>query len=73
MNKTCRCGRGYFSALDGLCGHCRTKQQAQAVTAYHLLRQTVDGSDRAVALALRNYRREMFGQATDFTEPKRGK
>lgn len=26
-NLQCKCGKGYVSAWDGKCGHCRTKQE----------------------------------------------
>lgn len=29
-DKTCACGRGYFSAYDGKCGHCRTNNERAA-------------------------------------------
>lgn len=25
--KVCKCGKGYVSAYDGKCGHCRTKRE----------------------------------------------
>lgn len=28
-NGPCKCGRGYKSAYDGLCGHCRTRKQKE--------------------------------------------
>lgn len=30
MSKVCKCGKGYVSAYDGKCGHCRTKKERQA-------------------------------------------
>ena len=26
-DKVCKCGKGYVSAYDGKCGHCRTKRE----------------------------------------------
>lgn len=32
--RVCKCGKGYVSAWDGKCGHCRTRRERQAL--YHL-------------------------------------
>lgn len=29
-HEVCGCGRGYVSARDGKCGHCRTKKEIKA-------------------------------------------
>lgn len=26
-SRVCRCGKGYVSAYDGKCGHCRTRRE----------------------------------------------
>lgn len=28
-SRVCKCGKGYVSAWDGKCGHCRTKREAK--------------------------------------------
>lgn len=30
MSRACSCGRGYRSAYDGKCGHCRTRREQKA-------------------------------------------
>ena len=30
MSKVCRCKRGYVSAYDGKCGHCRNRREQEA-------------------------------------------
>lgn len=30
-SKVCKCGKGYVSAWDGKCGHCRTKKDKLAL------------------------------------------
>lgn len=33
INKVCGCGKGYVSAHDGKCGHCRSKREKAALEA----------------------------------------
>lgn len=33
-DRVCGCGKGYVSAHDGKCGHCRTKREKAALEAF---------------------------------------
>jgi hypothetical protein len=33
VSRVCKCKKGYVSAWDGKCGHCRTKREAKELEA----------------------------------------
>lgn len=40
--KVCKCGKGYESAYDKKCGHCRTRKEAQL----HLIKLNKNSYDK---------------------------
>lgn len=48
--KVCPCGKGYMSEWDGLCGHCRTKNQTKAL---HQMREEAAEKERVRQFRIR--------------------